>query len=79
VRRFLELLDDAGTQVTDLSAILHCPRVLMVPATSVVDRLYGGRWLSRAMLRFLRSWEGLERWPSRFVTGYYLAARAVRR
>jgi len=79
VRGFRRLLEEADTQVIGLTAILHCPRVLMVPTAQVVDRFFGGRMPSRALLRFLRAWESLEQLPSRFVTGYYLAARAVRR
>jgi SAM-dependent methyltransferase len=73
------LLENAGTTVTDITAILHCPRVLMVPIARLTDRLSPHGRLSDRLLRFLDRWETMERWPSRFVTGYYLAARAVKR
>ena len=78
-RGFRRLLEDCGTEVIDLTAILHCPRVLMVQVAGIVDRLSNRRRLTQPLLRFLSMWEAGERWPSRFLTGYYLAACAVKR
>jgi SAM-dependent methyltransferase len=78
-RGFIRLLDDCGTEVTDLTAILHCPRMPMVQIAGIIDRLPNGRRLTQSLLKFLWMWEVGERWPSRFLTGYYLAACAVRR
>jgi SAM-dependent methyltransferase len=74
-----DLLTDAGTTVVHMTAILHSPRVLMVPIARITDRLSRHGRLSDRFLRFLVTWEAMERWPTRFVTGYYLAARAVKR
>jgi SAM-dependent methyltransferase len=73
------LLGHADMHVTELTAILHCPRVLAVATARMLDRLRGGAASGEKLLWSLRQWETLERWPSRLRTGYYLAVRAVKR
>lgn len=60
--RLRRLLGRAGFRVEDVGAVLHVPRVV-------------ARGL-RPPLRLLLAAEGLERWPTRFVTGQFVAARA---
>jgi len=73
------LLEQAGMEATEVTAILHCPRAAAVAIAWLVDRLSAGAASREALLRSLRRWETIERWPSRLLTGYYLAARAVKR
>jgi SAM-dependent methyltransferase len=71
-RRRLEAL---GLTVTDVTAVAHVPRA---PAIWIV-RWLGARWGTRLGLKFQRmlwAWEALERWPTRYWTGYYVALRA---
>jgi SAM-dependent methyltransferase len=72
------LLERAGFEVANIGAVLHCPRVLGVLAGSAVDRRGGARARDRYR-RALVACERLSRLPSRFVTGHFLAARAVKR
>lgn len=71
-------LMDAGLVVLDLEAIMHCPRVFAVAAARVVER-HTGPAMHRRFLRWLMTFERLARWPTRFRTGHFVAARATRR
>jgi SAM-dependent methyltransferase len=71
-------LIDAGFVVHNLEAIMHCPRVVAVAAAWVVERRTGPT-IQRHFVRWLMSFERLARWPTRFRTGHFVAARATRR
>jgi SAM-dependent methyltransferase len=77
-RELRALLQAAGFDVAALDAVMHCPRVIGVIAGSAVDRRAGAGGRS-AYARALVGCEGLSRLPSRFVTGHFLAALAVKR
>ena len=63
-RRLRTLLGETGFLVEELAAVLHVPRV-------------AARAL-RPPLRLLLEGERLGRWPTRFLTGQFVAARARR-
>jgi len=65
---------DAGFEVVEATAVMHCPRVIAVPAAGLVDRL-SAIW-RRGFLRWLAACEGLESLPSRWLTGHYVAIHA---
>jgi SAM-dependent methyltransferase len=77
-RRIVDLVTASGFVVDERSFVLHCPRVLAVAAGRAVSRT-GGAALSARYLRFLRRFERLERLPTRSLTGYFTATRAVKR
>lgn len=76
-RRLVRLLAEAGFDVPAAETIMHAPRVLLVPMC---------RWLAKRGTRepesWLRAWlrrfEGLERWPTREMTGHFVAVVAKR-
>jgi SAM-dependent methyltransferase len=70
-----DLLRRAGFRVLETTAILHFPRVI----AAVAGALDGGLARRRRVPAILRRAERLERWPTRFVTGHFIAALAVRR
>lgn len=76
-RRTRRLLEDAGFEVLEESAIMHCPRVLVVAASGLVERASPA--VRRQLLRGLAACERLGRWPTRYLTGHFLAVRARRR
>jgi SAM-dependent methyltransferase len=76
-RRVETVLQTAGFEVQHLTAILHCPRALVVPLAHLLDRL-APPTAGRAFLRVLRVFEHLGRLPSRHLTGYFVAARCVK-
>jgi ubiquinone/menaquinone biosynthesis C-methylase UbiE len=64
-RELQRLLDAAGFDIQETTAVMHVPRVLALAA---------GRGLEA-----LLACERMERWPTRFLPGQFTAARAVRR
>ena len=70
-------VSNAGFQVEECTAIMHTPRVLAIPLMNILERTSqdaarGG--ILRAAMRF----ERLENYPSRFLTGHFIAIRATR-
>jgi SAM-dependent methyltransferase len=68
---------EAGFQVRRMGAVLHCPRVLAVVASRVVQRWASPR-TRRRFLAILQSFERLQTWPTKYLTGYYVTVSAVR-
>jgi SAM-dependent methyltransferase len=76
--RLQRVLRQSGFEVREVAAVLHCPRVLAV----ALARLLEGRAGSTTRARFLAAllaFEVLARWPGRFLTGHFVAVRAVKR
>jgi SAM-dependent methyltransferase len=69
-----DLLRQAGFEVSETTAVLHFPR-LFAAAAGALDASLARR---RRVVGVLRSAERLERWPTRFLTGHFIAALAVR-
>lgn len=65
----------AGFTVIETTAVMHCPRVIAVAVAGPVERL--SRSWQESFLRHLQTWERLERWPTRWLTGHYVAVHAV--
>lgn len=77
IRRLERLVQAAGLRVSDRGSILHCPRVLAVLMADQLEQ----RASEPAEARFLHAllgFEALEALPTRFVTGHFVAVRAVR-
>jgi len=76
-RRGRRLLTAGGFEVRKMTAILHCPRVAAVAWAAWLSerRNRGNRdWF----LRWLKEWERLELWPTRYLSGYFVAWLAVK-
>ncbi len=72
-------LSVAGFTVRDTTAVMHCPRVWAVRRAARLDRAplpHAGR--SMKFLDRLEAWERLARWPSRYLTGHFIAWMADR-
>ena len=69
-----DLLGNAGFQVLETTAILHFPRVI----AAIAGALDGGLGQRPRVVRILGRAERLEGWPTRFVTGHFIATLAVR-
>ena len=65
----------AGLDVVETTAVIHCPRAIAVAVAGPLERL--SRSWQEMFLRHLRTWERLERWPTRWLTGHYVAVHAV--
>ncbi|MBM3748676.1 MAG: class I SAM-dependent methyltransferase, partial [Acidobacteria bacterium] len=75
--RLHRLLTRAGFRVFRIRARLHCPRVLAVAVCRVAAAL-NFRPLNQAVLWLLAAFEVLDRVPTRFLTGYFIAVLAVK-
>lgn len=71
-------LQASGFRLLDTTAIMHCPPQLAARLASVRDRELTGGEVERHLRRVLRL-EALERWPTRRLTGHFVAALAIRR
>lgn len=73
--RLRRMLNDSGFEVLETVALLHCPRALSVAVARRCER----RGTPEATARFLRTasrWERLARWPTRYLTGYFVGIHA---
>jgi SAM-dependent methyltransferase len=71
------VLERAGFRVIEVTAIVHCPRVLAVPLARLTE-MAGPPWPTR-LLRALAWMERAEHWPTRFRTGHFVAVLAEKR
>jgi SAM-dependent methyltransferase len=73
--RLRRMLNESGFEVLETVALLHCPRALSVALARRCER----RGTPQATARFLRTasrWERLARWPTRYLTGYFVGIYA---
>lgn len=76
--RLRQLVSQAGFEVLEMSALLHCPRVLAV----AVARLLETRGSARTRARFLEvamGFERLARSRTRFLSGHFIGVVAIKR
>ena len=76
-RRLRRFVTRAGLEVVETSAVVHCPRVLAVALATLLERT-GNPRLQRAFLDAAGRMERLRTWPTRFVTGHFVAVRALK-
>jgi SAM-dependent methyltransferase len=77
-KKLRDLLDKAGFEIIEMTAVVHCPRILAIPLAQWLDRY--GTPKSRTRLRnLLRKCEAMAAWPTRFSTGHFIAMKAIRR
>jgi SAM-dependent methyltransferase len=75
--RLKRYLLETGFGIRRMGAILHCPRVLAVVVSRFVQRRGSAR-SQRRFLGFLNGFERLQRWPTRYLTGHYIAVNAAK-
>jgi SAM-dependent methyltransferase len=73
-RRLRGLLARSGLPGAQTTAVMHAPRIVIAELDRHGRRPAPGE---HAVARLVAA-ERLERWPSRYLTGYFVAARAVR-
>lgn len=76
-RQLRAVLQDCGFDVLRSDAVFHGPRVLVVLAGRGIDRL--GPVARRRFVKFWSAFEVLRRLPTRYLTGYFVAALARKR
>jgi ubiquinone/menaquinone biosynthesis C-methylase UbiE len=77
-QQLCECLRQSGFEVLDVQTIMHFPRILTMLMTRALEKLAGQR-IKNSFLSFLMSFEHLSQWPTRFLTGYYIAVKAIKK
>jgi SAM-dependent methyltransferase len=75
--RLRKHLEHAGFNVLETRAVMHFPRVLTMAMAHIFSSHTGLKTESH-LISLLMSFEHLSKLPSRFITGYYVAVRAIR-
>jgi SAM-dependent methyltransferase len=76
-RRLSNMVAREGLVVQEVTAVEHTPRILAVALSRLVNR-YCDPEIQEFFLRALLTYEHLNRLPTRFLTGYYVALRAIK-
>ena len=77
-RRLGRILSQVGLDVGEITAVMHCPRVLAVAMAGLLEKRASAK-TQRCFLRLLIAFEHLASWPTRFLTGHFVAVRASKR
>jgi SAM-dependent methyltransferase len=77
-RQLRGLLQQVGLYVLDVRFIMHHPSVLAVTMTRLLERYTTAETQNR-FLRFMMSLEQLANWPTRPLSGHFVAVRAIKR
>lgn len=76
IRTMSRLIEEAGLDITHRTAIMHAPRVAAIQALRLAR---GGNGAAKpAIAKTLMAFESLERLPTRYFTGHFIALRAVK-
>ena len=75
--RLRRSLEEAGFRLIEMTSIMHFPRVLVMAMARLIER-FDSPILQRRLMQFFMSFERLERWPTRFLTGHFLAVLVVK-
>jgi SAM-dependent methyltransferase len=73
-RLLRRMLSESGFRPSQTTAIMHAPRFVVAELDRVAPRRRGGE---RLIARLLAA-ERLERWPTRYLTGHFVAALGIR-
>jgi SAM-dependent methyltransferase len=76
--RLQRFLEEIGFEVRDVTAVLHCPRIIAV----LLAKFLCSRAKPPAQQQFLgwlQKFEGMSCWPTRYLTGCFIAVQAEKR
>ncbi len=76
--RLQKLLREIGFEVREVTAVLHCPRIFAVLVAKLLCSCAKGS-VQQRFLRWLEAFENMSRWPTRYLTGNFIAVRAEKR
>lgn len=74
-RRLQKLLREVGFKIVEVTAVLHCPRMITVWAAKLLCSCAKPPAQQR-FLRWLQTFERMSKLPTRYVTGHFIAVRA---
>ncbi len=76
-KRLRALIEQAGLELEEIGAVMHCPRMPAVLTANLLDWIGSDR-LGKMYSNSLLWWEKLEHLPTRFLTGYFVRVIAIR-
>lgn len=76
--RLRSMLEHVGLEVGKMTATLHCSRMAAVRIARTVQARTATP-THQKLLRWLMKWERLSTWPTRFLTGNFVAVRCAKR
>jgi len=76
--RLRDHLEHLGFRVIEICTVMHFPRILAMAMSRVLEG-HSGLKIQEGFLNLLMSFERLSRWPTRFLTGYFVAVRAIKK
>lgn len=74
-RALSRLMREIGMEMLEVKAVMHVPRVFAVALARVLEQ-YANPKTQQRFLGWLMKFEHLSSWPTRFISGYYVAVRA---
>jgi SAM-dependent methyltransferase len=77
-RRLRQVLPPVGFEILAQDAVMHAPRAIAVIVAELVAQ-HGNERAQRRLLEILAGCERMSRWPTRYVTGHFVAVSAVKR
>ncbi len=78
IHHLVSHLKQSGFEIIKTGSVLHCPRVFAIVLARIIDRM-AITSIRRRFLRFLMAFEHLEKWPTRYLTGHFIAVLAEKR
>jgi SAM-dependent methyltransferase len=76
-RALRRIMRAVGFDLHEMTAVMHCPRVIGVPLASLLSR-HAAVHTQRRVLNSWMAMEGLATWPTRFLTGHFVAVLAFK-
>lgn len=77
-RELRHILQEVGFEVLEVQAVMHCPRIFAVAIARILSK-YAGTKTQQIFLGILLSFEGLSVLPTRFLTGNFVAVKAMKK
>ena len=78
IGRLKSALEELQFEVIEVTSAVHFPRVLAVALAKILEKYAPARYHG-IFLRFLTAFEHLAKLPTKFLTGHFVAAMAVKR
>ncbi|MBN1832566.1 MAG: class I SAM-dependent methyltransferase [Deltaproteobacteria bacterium] len=76
--RLKRVLRELNFSVLDTAAFWHFPRVIMAGIALIIHQ-FGSEKLGHGLFNIFLSFESLSKLPTRYITGQFVAARAIKR
>ena len=76
--RLRGVLKKLNFEVAEATGIMHFPRFIAVLIARILEK-YSGQSVQKRFLRYLMAFEHLSKWPTRLLTGQFVAVKAIKK